>query len=82
MVRLDFHLMLINLAEWNVVMFSNSIKILGHSEDLVEYAEVFLQHNITGKRLLRMTHDDIKKLGITSYGHILEIHVSTSYFIY
>ena len=63
-------------------MFSNSILILDHSEDLAEYAEVFLQHNITGKRLLRMTPNDIKKIGITSYGHILDIHVGTSYFIY
>ena len=48
----------------------------GHSNDLAHYAHIFLEHNITGKRLLMMTQEDIRNLGITTYGHIMELCVS------
>ncbi|XP_052095562.1 mitogen-activated protein kinase kinase kinase 20-like [Mytilus californianus] len=57
----------VDVFQW-ILQISNN-----YSDDLEQYADLFLQHNITGKRLLRMTHADIEKLGISSYGHILDL---------
>ncbi|KAK3108475.1 hypothetical protein FSP39_008788 [Pinctada imbricata] len=46
----------------------------GHSNDLAQYAHIFLEHNITGKTLLRMSQEDIRNMGILSYGHIMELY--------
>lgn len=61
------------------MLYISLIAISDYSDDLEQYADLFLQHNITGKRLLRMTHADIEKLGISSYGHILDLSVSYEY---
>ncbi|XP_071158428.1 mitogen-activated protein kinase kinase kinase 20-like [Mytilus edulis] len=57
----------VDVFQW-ILQISNN-----YSDDLEQYADLFLQHNITGKRLMRMTHADIEKLGISSYGHILDL---------
>lgn len=46
-----------------------------HSQDLKQYAETFLEHNINGRRLLMLTQDDLKDMGIVSVGHIRDLHV-------
>ncbi|XP_048755168.2 mitogen-activated protein kinase kinase kinase 20-like [Ostrea edulis] len=45
----------------------------GHSSDLAQYAGIFLQHNITGKRLMMLTLERIQDMGITSTGHSMEL---------
>ena len=44
--------------------------------DLCQYSELFRSHNINGKRLLMMDEDALRKIGITSVGHIIELDVS------
>lgn len=44
------------------------------------YCENFLAHNINGKRLLLMTKADLRNIGISSEGHIIDIFVSWSNF--
>ncbi|XP_060079774.1 mitogen-activated protein kinase kinase kinase 20-like [Ylistrum balloti] len=45
----------------------------GHTNDLAMYADLFINNHITGRRLLLMTQTDLKNMGITSVGHILEL---------
>ncbi|KAJ8313666.1 hypothetical protein KUTeg_008227 [Tegillarca granosa] len=45
----------------------------GHTNDLAQYADIFYQNNITGKRLLLLTPEDLKAMGISSVGHIRDI---------
>ena len=44
--------------------------------DMARYADLFIQNNINGKCLLLLTQDDIRNIGVTSYGHMLDLHVS------
>ena len=37
--------------------------------DLAQYAPLMLEHNITGRRLLLLSMDDLLALGIKSLGH-------------
>lgn len=48
----------------------------GETVDLVQYAELFLTNNITGRRLLRMSEKDLKQMGIASVGHVMDFQVS------
>ncbi|XP_073701134.1 mitogen-activated protein kinase kinase kinase 20 [Garra rufa] len=43
--------------------------------ELQQYAEVFKQNHITGQRLLLLSENDMRDLGVTSKGHI--IHLKT-----
>ncbi|XP_062588420.1 mitogen-activated protein kinase kinase kinase 20-like [Saccostrea cucullata] len=45
----------------------------GHSSDLAQYAGIFLQHNITGKRLMMLNLERIQAMGVTSTGHSMEL---------
>ncbi|OWF42352.1 mitogen-activated protein kinase kinase kinase 20-like [Mizuhopecten yessoensis] len=45
----------------------------GHTNDLAMYADLFINNHITGRRLMMMTQADLKHMGITSVGHILEL---------
>ena len=40
-----------------------------------QYCEKFLNHNINGKRLLMLNKNDLRNIGITSEGHIIDLHV-------
>lgn len=44
--------------------------------DLKQYAVLFLKNNINGQRLLMLSQDDLRLMGMTSQGHIMELHVS------
>ncbi|RUS89057.1 hypothetical protein EGW08_003168, partial [Elysia chlorotica] len=46
-----------------------------HTADLAQYAELFLSHHITGRRLLRLTEKDLKEIGILSVGHVMDFQV-------
>lgn len=43
--------------------------------DLAQYAEMFLNHNISGRRLLLLREYDLRKMGITSQGHLVHMLV-------
>jgi hypothetical protein len=40
-----------------------------------QYSDNFLRHNINGKRLLLMNKDDLRNIGITSEGYIIDLYV-------
>ena len=42
---------------------------------LPTYAELFLRNNISGKILLQLTQEDLRSLGIASFGHVMGLHV-------
>ncbi|XP_078571960.1 mitogen-activated protein kinase kinase kinase zak-1-like isoform X3 [Branchiostoma floridae x Branchiostoma japonicum] len=44
-----------------------------HPSDLSKYADVFLQNNINGKRLLMLSPEDLRAMGILSLGHRLDL---------
>ncbi|KAK3580590.1 hypothetical protein CHS0354_002689 [Potamilus streckersoni] len=46
---------------------------VGHTTDLTQYADLFLANHINGKRLLMLKQDDLKKMGISSVGHTLDL---------
>ncbi|ROK08401.1 Mitogen-activated protein kinase kinase kinase 20 [Anabarilius grahami] len=41
--------------------------------ELQQYAEVFKQNHITGQRLLLLSENDMRDLGVTSKGHIIHL---------
>lgn len=43
--------------------------------DMKGYAELFKNHHITGQRLLLLTEQDMKDIGIQSKGHIIHLKV-------
>ncbi|KAK7109216.1 hypothetical protein V1264_013299 [Littorina saxatilis] len=45
----------------------------GHYVDIAQYAELFLQNHINGRRLLRLTPTDLQAMGIASVGHVLDL---------
>ncbi|CAH1238993.1 MAP3K20 [Branchiostoma lanceolatum] len=45
----------------------------GHPSDLSKYADMFLQNNINGKRLLMLSPEDLRSMGILSLGHRLDL---------
>jgi DNA polymerase III delta subunit len=45
------------------------------NKDISQHAGKFLAHNINGKRLLMMTKADLRNIGISSEGTIIDIHV-------
>ncbi|XP_033109108.1 mitogen-activated protein kinase kinase kinase 20-like [Anneissia japonica] len=45
----------------------------GQPGDLASYAELFIENNITGKRLLTLSTDDLEQMGVVSYGHRKEL---------
>ncbi len=52
--------------------------VSGHfsADQLAQYAMLFYQNNITGKRLLLLSQDDLRAMGINSVGHRIDLHVS------
>ncbi|KAL4222421.1 hypothetical protein ACF0H5_018460 [Mactra antiquata] len=46
---------------------------LAHNMELMEYADLFLKHHVTGKVLLNLSQDDLNNLGIKSLGHRYEL---------
>jgi len=53
--------------------------MLGHRNelsDLSEIAELFVRNAVTGRRLLLLTLDNLRDMGIQSVGHAVEIYVS------
>ncbi|KAL5007152.1 hypothetical protein ScPMuIL_015958 [Solemya velum] len=46
----------------------------GRGEYIGHYAELFLEHNINGMRLLKLNQDDLKSIGIKSQGHIIDLY--------
>ncbi|XP_071960573.1 mitogen-activated protein kinase kinase kinase 20-like [Antedon mediterranea] len=45
----------------------------GQPGELASYADLFIENNITGKRLLTLTPDDLEQMGVVSYGHRKEL---------
>ena len=43
------------------------------------YAGLFLCNHISGKRLLMLTQNDLKVMGMVSLGHRIDLHVSLVY---
>ena len=48
----------------------------GNYVDIAQYAELFLQNHINGRRLLHLTQNDLRSMGISSVGHRLDLNVS------
>ena len=46
-----------------------------HSDELSQYAPLFMQNNISGKHLLQLSQSDLRTLGIHSLGHVIDLHV-------
>ena len=61
-----------DVGSWNEENVRQWIRSLG---DLAFYADNFFEHNINGKRLLILDKSDLKQLGITSVGHLVELNV-------
>ncbi|GFR79448.1 mitogen-activated protein kinase kinase kinase MLT [Elysia marginata] len=59
----------------DVYQWVMQLRTSGHTADLAQYAELFLSHHITGRRLLRMTEKDLKDIGIQSVGHVMDFQV-------
>jgi hypothetical protein len=43
----------------------------------ITLAELFPTNNINGHALLKLTKEDLKNIGISSYGHIIQFYVCT-----
>ncbi|CAG5130649.1 unnamed protein product, partial [Candidula unifasciata] len=59
----------------DVYQWVMQLRSSGDTVDLVQYAELFLTNNITGRRLLRMTEKDLKQMGIASVGHVMDFQL-------
>ena len=46
-----------------------------HNQDLEQYAECFIANDINGARLLRLTPEGLRDMGITSVGHGMDFMV-------
>ena len=54
-------------TEWNEDDVGNWLLTLG--SEFAAYVPLFKDNNITGKRLLRLTEEKVKTLGVSSMGH-------------
>lgn len=43
------------------------------------YAELFKENHITGKRLLLLSENDMRDMGVKSKGHIMHLKARPSY---
>ena len=59
------------MAQWMVQLGQDG----RHSVELSDYAHLFARNNITGALLLQLRQDDLRRLGISSMGHAIEIYV-------
>ena len=50
------------------------------NEQHYNLAEMFMKHNINGVALLRLSIDDLRNIGINSYGHAMFLFVILSLF--
>ncbi|XP_046544214.1 mitogen-activated protein kinase kinase kinase 20-like [Haliotis rubra] len=76
-VQLDTH----DVNTWREVDVYQWVMQLGsadHTRDLVQYADRFLQHNINGRRLLKLSQNDLTIMGVKSHGHVLDLHMEIS----
>ncbi|XP_067650427.1 mitogen-activated protein kinase kinase kinase zak-1-like [Haliotis asinina] len=76
-VQLDTH----DVNTWREVDVYQWVMQLGsadHTRDLVQYADLFLQHNINGRRLLKLSQNDLTIMGVKSHGHVLDLHMEIS----
>lgn len=48
----------------------------GRRDDLTAIAELFSHNAVTGRRLLLLTLDNLRDMGIQSIGHAVELYVS------
>ncbi|XP_013398993.1 mitogen-activated protein kinase kinase kinase 20 [Lingula anatina] len=62
-----------NWREVDVQQWLMQISNESQGGDLAQYAEIFRDNNINGKRLLLLTQDDLLALGMSSYGHRIEL---------
>lgn len=55
-----------------------NVMIGRHNElsDMTDIAELFVRNAVTGKRLLLLTLDHLRDMGVQSIGHAVEIYVS------
>eukprot|EP00794_Sanderia_malayensis_P012335 gene12336-13609_t len=64
----------VDLKDWNEVDVYEWIQQLGNENiDLMPYADVFKSNHINGKRLVMLTIENLKELGILSYGHRMDL---------
>ncbi|BFZ02299.1 hypothetical protein BsWGS_05338 [Bradybaena similaris] len=59
----------------DVYQWVMQLRSSGETVDLVQYAELFLTNNITGRRLLRLSEKDLKQMGIASVGHVMDFQL-------
>lgn len=45
------------------------------SKDLDQYADLFLEQQINGRRLILMTSEDLKDIGVSTVGHRIHLMV-------
>lgn len=63
-----------DLKDWEVADVYIWMEELGNEAvDLLQYAQVFHDNHITGKRLIKLTNQDLKEMGILSYGHRMDL---------
>ncbi len=67
-----------DVNSWGETDVVEWIKKISHkyNTDLIDYSNKFLNHNINGKRLLLLTKEDLRNIGITSEGHIVDLYVN------
>jgi sterile alpha motif and leucine zipper-containing kinase AZK len=74
LIHLEDH----DVNTWREIDVYEWIKKIGQKNNrdgIADYCENFLKHNINGKRLLLMSKADLRNIGITSEGHIIDLHV-------
>jgi len=63
-----------DLTDWNESDVFIWVEQLGNeATDLLQYAHIFLENHINGRRLILLTEEDLMKMGIFSYGHRLDL---------
>ncbi|XP_076362033.1 mitogen-activated protein kinase kinase kinase 20-like [Tachypleus tridentatus] len=63
-------------SENDVYLWLKQLSNEASSKDLEQYADMFLKQHISGRRLLLLTPDDMKEMGVISVGH--RIHLMDS----
>ncbi|XP_065839604.1 mitogen-activated protein kinase kinase kinase 20-like isoform X2 [Oscarella lobularis] len=60
-------------SEKDVYAWIRSLGVSGYGRDLAMYAQIFMDNNINGKRILMLTDGGLQEMGILSVGHRVEL---------
>ncbi|XP_035208573.1 mitogen-activated protein kinase kinase kinase 20-like isoform X1 [Stegodyphus dumicola] len=57
----------------DVCLWIKQLGLEANSKDLAQYADLFLEQHINGRRLLLMTSEDLKDIGVRAVGHRIHL---------